>query len=73
MKNVTTKLLFGSIIVTLLLALYAGLLGDAMYVAFTAPKSPTDLSPEVSRTLATIGGLVSALGFTELVATHAGP
>ena len=69
MKNVTTKLLFGSIIVILLLILYFGLLVYSVHLAFTAPKSPTDLRPELRRTLATVGGLVSALVISELAVT----
>jgi hypothetical protein len=65
-----TKLLFGSIIVVVLLGLYVYSLIEAIIVALCVPEP--ELNPGVSRTLATVGGLVSALVVAELAVTDPG-
>lgn len=67
MTNVKT--LFGAIIVIILLALYVYTLWWALDLAVTGPKSVEKLPDGVSRTMATVGGLVSALVIAQLAVT----
>lgn len=69
------KLLFGSIIVIVLLGLYGYSLLEAISLARSIPKEGetlAQLNPGISRTLTTIGGLVSALVIAELAITQPG-
>jgi len=69
------RLLFGSIIVIFLLALYGVALWDAIDLARTIPKPGETLPPLNSGTtwtLTTVGGLVSALVIAELAVTKPG-
>ena len=70
MKDISGKALFGSIVVAILLGLYAYTLGEAINLALTVPKP--ELNPGISRTMATVGGLVSALVIAELAITDPG-
>ena len=70
MNNISGKALFGSIVAAVLLALYAYSVQQAIDLALIVPKpgeTLPELNPGVSRTLATVGGLVSALVIAELV------
>jgi hypothetical protein len=64
MTNV--KLWFGAIIVIILLVLYVYTLAWAIDLAVTGPKPVEELPDGVSRTMATVGGLVSALVIAQL-------
>ena len=67
MTNV--KLWFGAIIVIILLVLYVYTLSWAIDLAVTGPKPVEELPDGVSRTMATVGGLVSALVIAQLAVT----
>jgi hypothetical protein len=75
MNNISGKALFGSIVAAVLLALYAYSVQQAIDLALIVPKpgeTLPELNPGVSRTLATVGGLVSALVIAELAITNPG-
>ena len=65
-----TKLLFGALIAIILLGLYAYSLIEAIQLALS--DQPGAFSPGLSHTLATVGGLVSALVIAELAITKPG-
>lgn len=67
MTNV--KLWFGAIIVIILLVLYVYTLSWAIDLAVTGPNTVEKLPEGVSRTMATVGGLVSALVIAQLAVT----
>ena len=67
MTNV--KLWFGAIIVIILLVLYVYTLWWAIELAVTGPNPVEKLPEGVSRTMATVGGLVSALVIAQLAVT----
>ena len=67
MTNV--KLLFGTIIVLILLILYVYTLGWAINLALTGTNAVEELPEGVARTMATVGGLVSALVIAQLAVT----
>jgi len=69
------RVLFGSIIALILLGLYAFSLIEAIKLALLeiAPGAPNpELNPGLSHTLATVGGLVSALVIAELAISKPG-
>ena len=70
MKN--AKVLFGTIIVFILLGLYVYSLWTAISLAYWGPNAVEKLPEGVSRTMATVGGLVSALVIAQLAATNPG-
>jgi hypothetical protein len=67
MTNV--KLWFGAIVVIILLVLYVYTLAWAIDLAITGTKPVEKLPDGVSRTMATVGGLVSALVIAQLAVT----
>lgn len=69
MRNVDAKVLFGTIIVYILLLFWAYSVMDAINLAMSDPK-PGPLDQGVSRTMATVGGLVSALVISQLAANE---
>lgn len=69
MKDLDTKTLFGSIIAVCLLALYVYALSKAICVAWFGADGDV-LREGVARTLATVGGLVSALVIAKLAVTR---
>jgi hypothetical protein len=63
---------FGSIIVIVLLILYVYSIGTAIDLAYSGTH-PVEVLPEgISRTMATVGGLVSALVISQLAVTKPG-
>jgi hypothetical protein len=65
------RLLFGTIIVSILLVLYVYSLGTAISLAYWGPNPVEELPEGISRTMATVGGLVSALVIAQLAVTKA--
>ena len=75
MKDISPRVLFGSIIAYVLLLLYVYALREAIVLAQSVPEagaSLPELNPGVGRTLATVGGLVSALVISQLAITEPG-
>jgi hypothetical protein len=75
MNNISGKALFGAMVAAVLLALYGYSLLQAIELARTVPRpgeTLPELNPGIGRTLATVGGLVSALVIAELAITDPG-
>jgi hypothetical protein len=75
MKDISHKMLFGSIVAYVLLLLYVYTVHEAIVFAQNIPSPGAALSdhnPGISRTMATVGGLVSALVISQLAITEPG-
>jgi hypothetical protein len=75
MKDISPRVLFGSIIAYVLLVLYVYVLREAIVLAQSVPEagaSLPELNPGISRTMATVGGLVSALVIAQLAIKEPG-